>query len=81
MKGLFWNNNGLRDQAKPRFPFDLTKEQLLDFITILETKKQDFSIPELAHLCANKDFSWRWAPPNVRSGGILMGVNSEKFVV
>jgi exonuclease III len=59
----------------------LTKEQQLDFIAILETKKQDFSISELAHLCANKDFSWRWPPPNGRSGGILMGVNSEKFVV
>jgi hypothetical protein len=40
MKGLFWNSNGLRDQAKPRFLFDLTKEQLLDFITILETKNR-----------------------------------------
>jgi exonuclease III len=42
MKGLFWNSNGLRDQAKPRFLFDLTKEQQLDFIAILETKKTGF---------------------------------------
>jgi hypothetical protein len=25
MKGIFWNSNGLRDRAKPRFLFDSVK--------------------------------------------------------
>jgi exonuclease III len=81
MKGIFWNSNGLRDRAKTRFLFDLTKEQQLDFIALLETKKSDYTTPELSHLCANKTFSWSWAPPNGRSGGILVGINSEKFTI
>jgi hypothetical protein len=58
MKWLFWNNNGLRDHAKPRFLFDSTTEYQLDFIAILESKRLDFSPHELAHFCANKDYSW-----------------------
>jgi exonuclease III len=81
MKGIFWNSNGLRDQAKTRFLFDLTKEQQLDFIALLETKKSDYTTPELSHLCTNKTFCLSWAPPNGCSGGILVGVNSEKFTI
>jgi exonuclease III len=81
MKGIFWNNNGLRDQAKPRFLFDSMIEHKLDFIALLETKKLDFNINELAHFCANRDFLWDWMPPNGRSGGILVSLNKNKFEV
>jgi hypothetical protein len=69
MKGMFWNSNGLRDQtkfkflfdstkdqAKFKFLFDSTKEQQLDFIAILETKRNNFTTAELAHFCANNFF-------------------------
>jgi hypothetical protein len=81
MKGVFWNRNGLGDQAKPRFLFDSMIEHQLDFIALLETKKSNFSLNELAHLCANKNFIWDWAPPNGRSGGILVGLNKDKIEV
>jgi exonuclease III len=81
MKGLFWNSNCLRDQAKPRFLFDSVKEYNLDFIAILESKRSDFYPHELAHFCANKNYSWNWTPPRVCSGGILVGLNIEKFTV
>jgi exonuclease III len=58
MKGVFWNSNGLRVQAKFRFLCDSTKEHQLDFIAILETKRLDYTTPELAHFCANKNYSW-----------------------
>jgi exonuclease III len=79
MKGMFWNSNGLRDQAKFRFLFDTTKENHLDFIAILETKRNDFTVAELAHFCANKGFTWNWSPTRGHSGGILLGVNSKNF--
>jgi exonuclease III len=63
MKGLFWNSNGLRDQAKHKLLFDMTQEQQLDFIAFLETKRTDFNTLELDHLCANKNFFWSWNPP------------------
>jgi hypothetical protein len=56
MKGLFWNSNVLGDQAKPRFLFDSMIELQLDFIALLERKKSNFNINELAHFCANKNF-------------------------
>jgi hypothetical protein len=46
MKGIFWNNNGLQDQPKPRFLFDSAKEYQLDFLAIMETRDQ---------ICANKN--------------------------
>jgi hypothetical protein len=81
MKGLFWNSNGLRDQAKPRFLFDSVIEYQLDFIALLETKQLDFNTNELSHLCVNKNFIWDWTPPNGRSGGILVGFNKDKIEV
>jgi hypothetical protein len=48
---------------------------------VLETKKPDFNINELGHFCANRDFLWDWMPPNGRSGGLLVGIQKEKFDV
>jgi hypothetical protein len=36
MNGMFWNSNGLRDQAKPRFLFESVNDHDLDFIAISE---------------------------------------------
>jgi exonuclease III len=47
VKGVFWNSNGLRNQAKFRFLCESSKEDLLDCIAILETKRTDFTIQEL----------------------------------
>jgi exonuclease III len=81
MKGIFWNSNGLRDQVKPRFLFDSVKEYMLDFLAVLETTRLDFNANELSHFCANQNFVWDWTSPNGRSGGILVGLNQEKFEV
>jgi hypothetical protein len=68
MKGIFCNYNGIWDYH-------------LDFIALLETKINDFRLEELAHFCTNNFFLWDWTPPRGRSGGILLGVNKEKFEV
>lgn len=81
MKGIFWNSRGLRDLAKFRFLSDITKEQKLDFIALLETCKRDFSNACLKNICGGKDFLWHWTRPKGRSGGILLGVNLEFFDV
>jgi exonuclease III len=81
MKGFFWKCNGMRDPAKPRFLFESVTEHQLDFVALLETKRNDFNLSELAHFCANKFFLWDWTPPKGRSGGILVGVNKDKIDV
>jgi len=43
MKGIFWNCRGLSDLAKYRILSDLSREQKLDFIALLQTRKTDFS--------------------------------------
>jgi hypothetical protein len=81
MKGIFWNCNGIRDPAKPRFIFETASDYRLDFIALLDTRRNDFRLEELAHFCANRNFLWDWTPPRGRSGDILLGVNKEKFEV
>jgi hypothetical protein len=78
---LFWNSNDLRDQAKFRFLFDSSKDQQPYFIAILETKRNDFTASELAHFCANKNYSWNWSSTRGHSEGILLGANLDNFDV
>jgi hypothetical protein len=42
MKGVFWNSNGFIDPKKHKFVSDLTKENDLSFIAILESGRTDF---------------------------------------
>jgi exonuclease III/ubiquitin len=79
MKGIFWNSRGLGDLAKHNFLSNLSKEQHLNFIAIMETGRRDFSDSTLRHLCGGVDFLWHSMPPRGRSGGMLLGVNPSVF--
>ena len=48
------------------------KEERIDFIAILETRKDDFPSHLLKTLCAGSDFLWSWVAPQGQSGGILV---------
>jgi hypothetical protein len=43
MKGIIWNSNGFRDPKKHCYVSDVTREQNLSFIAILETGRSTFS--------------------------------------
>ena len=79
MKGLFWNSRGLKDLAKSRFLSEISKEQKLDFIALLETGKNNFSDSWLKKICRGRDFLWHWTRPRGRAGGILLGINLDFF--
>jgi exonuclease III len=81
MKGIFWNSRGLSDLAKARFLRDTSREQNLDFITLLETCKKDFSQETLNNFSGGRNFVWHWTAPHGRSGGILLGVNLDAMDV
>jgi hypothetical protein len=47
IKGIFWNPDGFGDVAKHLFVKEKIREEKLDFITLLETGRSNFSIPFL----------------------------------
>jgi hypothetical protein len=51
MRGIFWNSEGFKDPKKHRFISDLTREQDLGFIAILETVRKGFHDSVLRNLC------------------------------
>jgi hypothetical protein len=77
MKGNFWNSRGLNDLAKFRYLSDLLREQKLEFIALLETRKKDFSQTTLNNICGGQNFLWHLTEPHGRSSGILLGVNLD----
>jgi hypothetical protein len=81
IKGLFWNSDGFGDIAKHLFVKEQLREEKLDFIVLLETRRSHFSIPFLKNLANGLDFSWFCLPPHGRSGGILVGINNATLQV
>lgn len=67
--------------AKHDFLRDIAIDKNLDFIAILETNRRYFTDECLNTFCGGKEFCWHWIPPNGRSGGVLLGVNSTIFAV
>jgi hypothetical protein len=79
MKDISWNSRCFQDLAKFRFLSDITKEQQLDFIAFLETRRSEYTDIELNNICGGKQFPWSWTGPKGHSGGILLGINPTIF--
>jgi hypothetical protein len=69
MKGILWNSNGFKDLKKHRFISELTKEQNLSFIGIIETGMRSFTSPFMKNLCAGRE-----------SYGMLWNLGGDKEV-
>jgi hypothetical protein len=78
---MIWNGGGFGDTAKHLFVKESIREYALDFIALLETGRSNFAIPFLNQLAGPFNFSWFCLPPQGRSGGILVGVNSNTIDV
>lgn len=79
MKGIIWNIRGMKDLEKLKHLRDIMKEHKVGFIGLQETMKQDFSVYFLKTLGQGREFIWDWIPASGRSGGILLGLDGEKF--
>jgi hypothetical protein len=77
MNRFYWNSRGLSDLAKYRYISEAIKEQNLDVVAAMETGKKDMSRANLIRLSGGADYVWHCLPPRGRSGGILLGINSE----
>ena len=45
----------------------------------VSTIKNDFTRNELHNLCEGSNFSWDWARPRGRDGGVLVGIKNDNF--
>jgi exonuclease III len=81
LRGLTWNSEGFRDPGKHLFVKEAIRDYRLDFIALLETGRSNFTLPFLANLVVGQTFAWFCLPPHGRSGGILVGVNTQTMLV
>lgn len=81
MKGISWNCQGLAKSRKFEFIHELINKENIDFISLQETNKKEFDQNWLLAISGNKNFKWIYAPPNGRSGGLLIGLNADTFEI
>jgi hypothetical protein len=81
IKGINWNPGGFGDTAKHLFDKEAIREHKLEFVALLDTGRSNFFIYFLNQLAAEYNFSWFYLPPHGRSGGILVGINSDTLEV
>ena len=81
MNGMFMNSRGLGDLAKHLHIAQCIQDHNLDFVAISKTGRRDFPVSVLNRLSRSLDFHWYSHPPRWRSGGILLGVNSNSMDV
>jgi exonuclease III len=81
MIGVIWNCQGLGKEVKSEFLWDIIRKEKIDFIGLQETNKKDFEDSWLNFISGNRNFVWVWSPPNGRSGGLLVGFDSDMFDV
>lgn len=68
---------GLNQRGKLQCIADFVNENKLDFVGLQETKKDSFNDSFLAQV--HKEFVWDYLPVEGTAGGILIGLNGNKF--
>jgi hypothetical protein len=71
------NSEGFRDPGKHLFVQEAIREHCLDFIALLRRDGQTLRCVFLIISLPAKNFCWFCLLPHGRSGGILVGINSE----
>jgi exonuclease III len=75
------NCQGLGKPGKFEFLRELITRHKADFIGLQETKRKEFDQRWFEAINPQKNFVWISAPPRGRSGGLLVGFNSDMFDV
>jgi exonuclease III len=81
MKGMFWNVRGIRKKGVATYIRDMLAILKLDFICFQETILEDFSDKCLKSIDPNESYLWDWLSAKGKSGGVLSGINCERFDV
>uniref|UniRef100_A0ACD5T970 Uncharacterized protein n=1 Tax=Avena sativa TaxID=4498 RepID=A0ACD5T970_AVESA len=75
----FWNSRGISAPGRKKFIDDNLVPLNVDYIGFQETKKENFSNSFLKSLLGNRNFGWNYLPAVGTAGGILVGINCDKF--
>ena len=79
MKGAFWNIRSLNKPGSFECFKDFIDNNDLDFVGIMETKKESFHDSFFSSIGHN--FSWNFLPASGTAGGILVGFKPNKFQI
>lgn len=79
MKGLLWDVRGLGKLGRVPALISRIKDSHVEFVGIMETKKNSLSLGFLKSLSGNVPFAWHHLEAKGSTGGILVGVNMDKF--
>ena len=81
MKGLIWNCRGIKKKGVSSFLQNLIREHRFQFIGLQETMQPNIDDQFLKYIDPLQSYLWKWTPSNGRSGGILIGINIDRFDV
>jgi hypothetical protein len=77
--GLFWNIRGLGLPGRTPALVSKIRGNHVDFLRVVEIKKEHLSSWYLRSLTGNIPFKWHSLPIEGSAGGILVGANTEIF--
>jgi hypothetical protein len=80
MIGLFWNIRGLGKFGRVPALVSRIRDNHVDVVGVIETKKDSFTPGFLRSLTGNIPFTWFYQPAVRTTGGVLVGINSDQFV-
>lgn len=67
----------LADLAKPRFLAESSKQFKLDFIALLETGRDNFTLQFHSTISGGSDFDWHCLPPGEGLEGSYLGLTTN----
>jgi hypothetical protein len=81
MIGLIWNIRGMNKIGRVPALTSRIKDNHVDFVGVTETKNDSFSPGFLKSLTSSNNFTWCFLHVNGSAGGILVGANSDKYLL
>lgn len=79
--GLIWNCRGLKKKEIPTFLKNLILDKKFHFIGLQETMIPECNDSLLRKFDMNQEYLWMWNSSRGKSGGILVGIQIQRFDV
>jgi hypothetical protein len=79
IRGIFWNCRGFKKKGIASYIRELLRVQRLDFVCCQETMLQDLFDACIRSVYPNRLYLWGWVPSQGRAGGLIAGINLDRF--
>ena len=81
MIGVLWNCRGVSKKGMAGMLKELLSDYDVDFIGLQETMRKHYPDSFFRNIDYGKKIAWHWIPSKGKSGGILCGINIDRFDV